>query len=103
MDQDELQKADFIRMPESLAGTNCSNCEYEDDGECTYHDVLKLGSHEIPLDLRGLKVNEHTCCVAWDAAGVRHVGRTAIGVKVSHEPAAGRASPRRTGNSAGSL
>src|SRR5262245_47450055 len=52
-----LQKADFVRLPAKIEGTNCSNCMFAKDGVCQYN---------VEVDLRGLDVDNTTCCRYWD-------------------------------------
>lgn len=60
---DVLDRVDFIRLPENVTGTNCSNCEYNTNGICQFH--------KDDLDLRGLKVTERMCCAEWNAEGTQ--------------------------------
>src|SRR5581483_6226868 len=55
-----LRLADFVELPQDVEGTNCGNCEYNEDGECQYNGVV---------DLRGLSVDSGHCCAFWDSPG----------------------------------
>lgn len=82
----DLATADFVTLPKGIVGTNCSNCRFEQDGECTYNDKT---------DLRGLKVSKHTCCAYWDSIGTKRdwdkdlaVSKPTSNVLVTNESAA---------------
>lgn len=53
----ELRKADFIKLPSDVSGTNCSNCRFEKDSVC-----------ENPA-IKGQPVSKLNCCALWDAEG----------------------------------
>lgn len=62
----DLDKADFVKLPRGVKGTNCGNCKYNSGGVCQYSGKDKTG---VYVDLRGLHVEEYDCCARWDAAG----------------------------------
>lgn len=55
---DALKKADFVHFPKGLTGTNCGNCQFQEEGICQNSK------------LRGLPVTPKDCCAYWDAKGV---------------------------------
>lgn len=58
---DAMAAADFVALPEDIAGTNCGNCRFNRDGRCQFN--------ERGVDLRGLPVDDRHCCGEWDAPG----------------------------------
>lgn len=51
---------DFVTYPESVKGSNCSNCRFEEKGVCTHPEVSPN---------RDQPVTDRNCCAKWDAAG----------------------------------
>lgn len=55
--KDLLKEADFITYPEDVKGSNCGNCQYQEEGVC-HHPKLK-----------SQPVTPRNCCAYWDAPG----------------------------------
>lgn len=54
-----LDVADFVRLPDSVKGTNCGNCRFQEDGNCQHPKLTPL------------KVTPRDCCAYWDAEGTK--------------------------------
>jgi len=58
---DNAKKAVLISMPQSIQGTNCSNCKFFSNQFCN-HPQMKL------------PVNSRQCCNYWNAEGTYFIG-----------------------------
>jgi hypothetical protein len=67
-DENKLERAkaaDLVTLPETIVGTNCSNCIFIDleTKTCKHPQVLQ-------------KVSERMCCAFWDAPGTLRAWET---------------------------
>lgn len=62
----ELQLADFVKLPKNVKGTNCGNCKHQEGGVCQFQGKVA----GVYVDLKGLEVTPRECCAAWDSEGV---------------------------------
>lgn len=60
------KKTDLITLPETIVGTNCSNCEYV--GRVKKSQGIKVGWCVHPRVDQ--PVSERNCCALWSAYGV---------------------------------
>jgi ribosome modulation factor len=66
---DALKAADFVTLPESVKGTNCSNCRFQENKVCQNPEI------------QGQPVTERNCCALWDAEGTQRPWETGQGEK----------------------